>query len=117
MVIRSMSGCLPTKYRPSARRNRLMRSRTSLASFSRAGKDIEAMRSSGSSVTVVSSRGAAHQIAVNAAAEQVFVFVEPLACLVANREVIAGVPDHQRFHEVEDREAHVRVRVEAIGHD
>src|SRR4051794_748859 len=107
MVMRSISGCLPTKYRPSATRNRLMRSRTSAASFSRSGSDIEAMRSSGSSVKVVSSslpRGcgalqAGAEVEVDAAAQKVFVLVEPFARLLADGEVVARVAEDERLHE------------------
>src|SRR3954469_7965481 len=98
-------------------RNRLMRSRTSAASFSRSGSDIELIRSSGSSVTVVVSSSGAAEIAVDAAAKQVLVFVEPFAGLMADGEGVPRVAEHERLHEIEDREAHVRVRVEAVGHD
>src|ERR1044071_9334699 len=124
--MRSISGCLATKNRPSAVRNRLIRSRSVEASRASSSNDSAVARSIGSGARSIGSasrpEGTAlsavteySQVAVQAAADQLLVVLDESPADLAEREVVGGDPEHERLDEVEHREAVVAVGSQAVG--
>src|ERR1041384_1361778 len=126
--MRAISGCLATKNRPSAVRNRLIRSRSveasrasssndsavarSIASGAGAGAVGSAWRSCGRAVSAVTESS---QVAVQAAADQMLVVLDEPPADLAEREVVGGDPEHERLDEVEHREAVMAIGRQAVG--
>src|SRR6185436_820057 len=117
--IRSISGCLLTKNRPSPVRNRLIRSRSAAASRASSSNDSSVARSigsrAGSGSAMRSTVTESSQVAVQAAADQVLVVLDEPPAGLAEREVVGGDAEHEGLDEVEHRQAVVAVGPEVVG--
>src|ERR1044071_82326 len=105
--MRSISGCLATKNRPSAVRKRLIRSRSVEASRASSSKVSAVARSIGSASRSANSSALtkSSQVEMQAAADQVLVVLDESPADLAEREVVGGDAEHERFDEVEHRQA------------
>src|ERR1044071_8596946 len=114
--IRSISGCLATKNRPSAVRNRLIRSRSAWASRASSSNDSAVARSIESASRPIGGADSpvtqSSPVAVQAAADRVVVGLDESPADLAEREVVGGHAERERLDEVEHGQA-----VMAVGRE